>query len=74
MTSDPRSLDVLLQECRGQIELFRRGRSRDSSACTEIVRRAAAHDEAALATLLELSLPLMAKVCPQFARDQLEHR
>lgn len=66
------ALAELVQDCQRQIERFRLGTSRDSSSCDEILRRAADQNQAALGSLIEVSLPLIAKRRPSALRHRVD--
>jgi RNA polymerase sigma factor (sigma-70 family) len=67
------ALSVLIDECKDQIQQYKRGAlSGDSPSCAEIVRRAAYGEQEALTALLEISRPMVEGKCPRNLREMKE--
>ncbi|MEI6775576.1 MAG: hypothetical protein WCK70_01615 [Chloroflexales bacterium] len=73
MDLSAQTLDDLATQCTQQLHRFKLVRDRDTSSCTEILRRAA-HDQhtAAIEMLIRLSIPLVRTKCPLDLRDEIE--
>jgi DNA-directed RNA polymerase specialized sigma24 family protein len=72
MTLEPTSLDTLCAACEQQLQRFRVRGERETTDCDQILRRAATHDDPAIAALVQVSEPLVRRRCPLRRREQID--